>query len=131
MAFDPAAARRVSTGKPWRRCRRRAGHAATALLGHMYVLGGGWQRPLDDNARYDVAADSWSTLPSPLQVSGARLGNEYRYQLGPVCLYVWRVAWCLSGGCSASGPSTALSALTEVMSWQATRSVFRRYGLKD
>lgn len=76
VAFDPAAARRGQ--HPWQALapmpEGRAGHAATALLGHVYVLGGGWQRPLDDNARYDVAADSWSTLPSPFAGEWRTLG---------------------------------------------------------
>jgi len=75
-AFDAAAARRGEN--PWQALapmpEGRAGHAVTSLLGHLYVLGGGWQRPLDDNARYDVANDSWSTLPSPFAGEWRTLG---------------------------------------------------------
>lgn len=76
VAFDAGAAQRGEN--PWQTLapmpEGRAGHAATALLGHVYVLGGGWQRPLEDNARYDVANDSWSTLPSPFAGEWRTLG---------------------------------------------------------
>ena len=76
VAFDAGAAQRGEN--PWHALapmpEGRAGHAATPLLGHLYVLGGGWQRPLDNNARYDVANDSWSTLPSPFVGEWRTLG---------------------------------------------------------
>jgi kelch-like protein 12 len=75
-AFDLAAA--ADGEDPWHVLADmpevRAGHAATAALGHLYVLGGGWQTPFTTNVRYDVANDVWGTIASPVTGEWRTLG---------------------------------------------------------
>ncbi len=52
----------------------RAGHAVTAALGHLYVLGGGWQTPFTANVRYDVTNDVWGNVASPITGEWRTLG---------------------------------------------------------
>jgi len=52
----------------------RAGHEAVALEGGLYVVGGGWDAPLDFCERYDAAANAWATFPSPIVGSWRNLG---------------------------------------------------------
>jgi DNA-binding CsgD family transcriptional regulator/N-acetylneuraminic acid mutarotase len=70
--FDPAGGR--SEG-PWTSCASmqtgRAGHTLVSALGHLYVLGGGWQASVEYGERYDVANDAWGTVESPV-------GGEWR-----------------------------------------------------
>jgi DNA-binding CsgD family transcriptional regulator len=75
-SFDPAEALRG--GDPWRTLAPmpagRAGHAVTAALQHLYVLGGGWQSPITGNERYDIANDAWGAVPSPITGEWRTLG---------------------------------------------------------
>jgi DNA-binding CsgD family transcriptional regulator len=52
----------------------RAGHVVVPVLGHLYVLGGGWEHPFTANERYDVANDVWSTFDSPIVGEWRTLG---------------------------------------------------------
>lgn len=52
----------------------RAGHVAVSVLGHLYVLGGGWEQPFAKNERYDMANDVWSTFDSPIVGEWRTLG---------------------------------------------------------
>lgn len=52
----------------------RAGHAMAVLQGDLYVVGGGWERPLAFNERYDVTNGSWSTFESPILGEWTSLG---------------------------------------------------------
>ena len=94
----------------------RAGHAVTAALGHLYVLGGGWQTPFTANARYDVANDVWGSVASPITGEWRTLGaTTRRHQLRSVCLCFWRLAWRLSVGCAGvPGVLSSLFTLMEV-----------------
>jgi len=75
-SFDPALAR--AGEQPWQPLapmpEGRAGHAAASTMGHVYVLGGGWQSPLRQNLRYDIANDSWTVIPSPITGEWRTLG---------------------------------------------------------
>ncbi|MHB1319172.1 MAG: Kelch repeat-containing protein [Anaerolineae bacterium] len=74
-SFDPAAGQGE---EPWRKLadlpEGRAGHAVTPALGHLYVLGGGWQMPFTANARYDVANDAWGNVATPITGEWRTLG---------------------------------------------------------
>ena len=75
-SYQPELAR---SGKdPWRihspMRAGRAGHAVVPVLGHLYVLGGGWEHPFSVNERYDVANDVWSTFDSPIVGEWRTLG---------------------------------------------------------
>lgn len=52
----------------------RAGHAMALVQGALYVIGGGWDRPLVYNERYDVANDVWATFDSPIVGEWRSLG---------------------------------------------------------
>ncbi len=52
----------------------RAGHAVVPVLGHLYVLGGGWEHPFSANERYDVTNDVWSSFDSPIVGEWRTLG---------------------------------------------------------
>jgi N-acetylneuraminic acid mutarotase len=52
----------------------RAGHSAVELEGSLYVVGGGWDRPLRANERYDPRNDAWATFPSPITGQWRTLG---------------------------------------------------------
>jgi DNA-binding CsgD family transcriptional regulator len=75
-SYDPALAQ--AGLDPWRSHAPmrsgRAGHASVTVLGHLYVLGGGWEQPFAVNERYDVANDVWSTFDSPVVGEWRTLG---------------------------------------------------------
>lgn len=52
----------------------RAGHAMALVQGVLYVIGGGWDRPLVYNERYDIANDVWATFDSPIVGEWRSLG---------------------------------------------------------
>jgi DNA-binding CsgD family transcriptional regulator len=52
----------------------RAGHGMALVQGVLYVVGGGWDRPLVYNERYDVANDAWATFDSPIVGEWRSLG---------------------------------------------------------
>jgi N-acetylneuraminic acid mutarotase len=75
-SFDPA---RLAAGEdPWEQHTAmdsgRAGHAAVAIDGQIYVVGGGWEGYLAHNLRYDVANDVWSTFETPILGEWRTLG---------------------------------------------------------
>lgn len=75
-SYDPAL---YAAGQdPWQALapmsQGRAGHAAVASEGYLYVVGGGWDSYLSYNERYDVAHDVWSTFESPLLGEWRTLG---------------------------------------------------------
>ncbi|MHB1295703.1 MAG: Kelch repeat-containing protein [Anaerolineae bacterium] len=66
-SFDPAL---DALGQdPWRThtamANGRAGHGAALVDGSLFVVGGGWDRPLESNERYDLANDAWSSFETP------------------------------------------------------------------
>ena len=40
----------------------------------LYVIGGGWEQPVDFNERYDPNTDTWSSIPTPLPDQWRNLG---------------------------------------------------------
>jgi len=73
LADDAAdAARAWQLRAPMRAAR--AGHEAVALEGGLYVVGGGWDAPLDHGERYDALANAWATFATPLVGAWRNLG---------------------------------------------------------
>lgn len=72
--LDPAASEgsRWSTRAPMNASR--AGHAIAVMLDDLYVVGGGWERPLAFSERYDAGNDAWSALESPVVGEWSSLG---------------------------------------------------------
>ncbi|MHB0858654.1 MAG: LuxR C-terminal-related transcriptional regulator [Anaerolineae bacterium] len=66
-SFDPALA--VAGEDPWHMhtpmTYGRAGHGAALVDGSLYVVGGGWDHPLDSSERYDLSNDAWSRFGTP------------------------------------------------------------------
>jgi len=52
----------------------RAGHSMVFLQNSLYVVGGGWESPLEYNERYDAGNDAWSTFESPISGEWRTLG---------------------------------------------------------
>jgi DNA-binding CsgD family transcriptional regulator/N-acetylneuraminic acid mutarotase len=75
-SYDPELAEAGSD--PWQSCAPmnagRAGHAATVFGDQIYVVGGGWERPLAFNELYDPVGDAWFTFNSPILGEWRSLG---------------------------------------------------------
>jgi N-acetylneuraminic acid mutarotase len=68
LAGEPAWTPRASMGSG------RAGHAVAVTRGHLYVIGGGWVRPLAYNESYDLNQDAWFTFNSAVLGEWRMLG---------------------------------------------------------
>jgi DNA-binding CsgD family transcriptional regulator/N-acetylneuraminic acid mutarotase len=65
--YDPS---QEGEGDPWRERApmnmRRGGLGVAAIAGSLYAIGGGWNRYLAFNERYDPRSDQWSVLQTPV-----------------------------------------------------------------
>ncbi len=76
-SYDPERAR--AGENPWRAHapmrHGRAGHVAVEVLGNLYVLGGGWQEPLQSSERLDISNDVWTEFETPISGEWRTLGG--------------------------------------------------------
>lgn len=52
----------------------RSGHGLAVDGASLYAIGGGWQRPISFNERYDSLTNTWSSIPSPISGQWRTLG---------------------------------------------------------
>ncbi len=75
-AYDPAA--EGTERSPWSArtpmLAPRAGLGLAALANRLYAIGGGWNGGLAYNESYDIAADRWQALPTPILGQWRTLG---------------------------------------------------------
>lgn len=77
-------------GDPWRQrtpmSMRRGGLGVATIAGSLYAIGGGWNRYLAFNERYDPRSDQWSALETPVSGQWRNLavvaGDTGIYALG-------------------------------------------------
>jgi kelch-like protein 19 len=92
-SYDPALA--AKGRDPWREHAPmtvgRGGHGMTVSpQGDLYVVGGGWEKALSYNERYDVGNNAWSSFESPILDQWRTLGlstinardGAYLYAIG-------------------------------------------------
>jgi DNA-binding CsgD family transcriptional regulator/N-acetylneuraminic acid mutarotase len=85
--YDPA---QEGHGDPWRERApmnmRRGGLGVATIAGSLYAIGGGWDRYLAFNERYDPRSDQWSVLETPVSGQWRNLavvaGDTGIYALG-------------------------------------------------
>jgi DNA-binding CsgD family transcriptional regulator/N-acetylneuraminic acid mutarotase len=85
--YDPS---QEGRGEPWRQrtamSLRRGGLGVATIAGSLYAIGGGWNRYLAFNERYDPRSDQWSALETPVLGQWRNLavvaGDTVIYALG-------------------------------------------------
>jgi DNA-binding CsgD family transcriptional regulator/N-acetylneuraminic acid mutarotase len=85
--YDPS---QEGRGEPWRERTgmnlRRGGLGVATIAGSLYAIGGGWNRYLAFNERYDPRSDHWSALETPVLGQWRNLavvaGDTVVYALG-------------------------------------------------
>ncbi|HUS70750.1 MAG TPA: LuxR C-terminal-related transcriptional regulator [Anaerolineae bacterium] len=85
--YDPS---QEGLADPWRQrapmSMRRGGLGVATIAGTLYVIGGGWNRYLAFNERYDPRSDQWSALETPVSGQWRNLavvaGDTGIYALG-------------------------------------------------